>query len=371
MASASAPSVPGCAGEPVVGELGVVRVVGRHHDGLLALVARLGHEVRVGGARHGDVGAPHHQVGGVPPVGRLGDVGLVAPDLRRRRRQVGVPVVEAGEHPAHQREEAGARRVGGHGHGRDRREADHPVGAPAADRVDVGGGDHVGHLVPGGADQAALAALGGVGGARGGVVDDRGPGLDRVSRLCERGPVALQQGPAHVGVADPQRRVDVPRERGPPGTPAGLVVRHVGAVLGVVGLLGLPGHDALLDVDLPGARAGAVDAVGRADDAVVLPAVPVGRLPVPCAPAVQGAPAPIGACRRAAEEAGGGNGHRNAASGGVGAADARPAPGAHHPGRHRETRCRPRAAVCGERAGDACVEGEAWRRFGSMPQLYC
>jgi hypothetical protein len=64
-------------GEPVVGELGVVGVVGAHYHGFLALVAGLGHEVGVGGAGDGDVRAPHHQVGGVPPVARLGDVGLV------------------------------------------------------------------------------------------------------------------------------------------------------------------------------------------------------------------------------------------------------------------------------------------------------
>ncbi len=146
-------------GQPVVGELGVVRVVRRDHDGLLALVARLGHEVRVGRARHGDVGAPHHQVGRVPPVGRLGDVGLVAPHLGRGGRQVGVPVVEAGQHPAHQGEEARARGVGGHRHRRDRREAHHPVRAPAADGVHVRGGHHVRDLVPRGPHEAALAAL--------------------------------------------------------------------------------------------------------------------------------------------------------------------------------------------------------------------
>ena len=48
--------------EPVVGELGVVRVVGTHDYRLLSLVAGLGHEVGVGGAGDGDVRSPHHQV---------------------------------------------------------------------------------------------------------------------------------------------------------------------------------------------------------------------------------------------------------------------------------------------------------------------
>ncbi len=55
----------------------------------------------------------------------------------------------------------------------------------------------------------------------------------------------------------------------------GLVLRAVRADRGVVGLLRLPRDDPVLDVDLPGAGARAVDAVGRADDLVVAPAVPV------------------------------------------------------------------------------------------------
>ena len=68
--------------QPLVGELHVVGVVGGDRDDLLAAVARLGHPVRVRGAGDGEVGAPHDQVARVPPVTGLGDVGLVAEDLR-------------------------------------------------------------------------------------------------------------------------------------------------------------------------------------------------------------------------------------------------------------------------------------------------
>ena len=54
---------------PLVGELRVVGVVRRDRDDLLAAVPRLRHEVRIGGAGDGDVGAPHDQVRGIPPVG--------------------------------------------------------------------------------------------------------------------------------------------------------------------------------------------------------------------------------------------------------------------------------------------------------------
>ena len=56
----------------------------------------------------------------------------------------------------------------------------------------------------------------------------------------------------------------------------------------VVGLLRLPGDDAVLDVDLPRARAGAVHAVGGAHDLVVGPAVPVEGVGLPAADLVQG-----------------------------------------------------------------------------------
>ena len=61
---------------------------------------------------------------------------------------------------------------------------------------------------------------------------------------------------------------------------ARLVRRQLRLEQRVVGRLHLPGDDALLDVDHPGAAAGAVDAVRRAHGAVVLPAVPVEVLPL-------------------------------------------------------------------------------------------
>ena len=111
-----------------------------------------------------------------------------------------------------------------------------------------------------------------------------GPGLDRVARARERLAVEVEQHAAHVRVAHAQRRVDVPAERGAARAAARLVLGHVGPVGRVVGLLRLPGDDPVLDVDLPRAGAGAVDAVRRADDLVVLPAVAVERLPLAARP---------------------------------------------------------------------------------------
>ena len=212
--------------QPLVGELHVVGVVRGDRDDLLAAVARLGHPVRVGRAGDREVGAPHDQVAGVPPVAGLGDVGLVAEDLRRGDRQVGVPVVEAQHRAADQVHEPGAGGVRDHRHRRDRREAGDPVGPVLLDRVHVGGRDDLGGLVPGGADQAALAAGGlvGLGALR--VLDDVRPGLDRVAVVLGLGlAVHLQQHAADVGVADPGRRVGVPGERRAARAAAGLVLR--------------------------------------------------------------------------------------------------------------------------------------------------
>lgn len=191
--------------EPVVGERGVIAVVGRHHDDLLALVARLGHEVRVRRAGDRDVRAPHDQVAGVPPVAGLGHVGLVPERLRRRGREVGVPVVEAQHRAAQQGYEPAA---GDERHGRHRRqrgEADDPVRPVRGDRVHVRGGDQLRGLVPARAHEPALAALALVGGARLGIGLDRGPGLHRVARARLLRPIALEQAAADQRVLEPQR----------------------------------------------------------------------------------------------------------------------------------------------------------------------
>ena len=143
---------------PDVGQLGDLGVVGRHRDRLGALVADLGEEVRVGRARLRHVAAPRDDEVRVVPVGRLGHVGLLAPDLRGRRRQVAVPVVEAHAHAADEAQVPAAGRIADHRHRRDRREADHAVGAVLLDRVDVGGRDDLVDLVPARAHEAAQAA---------------------------------------------------------------------------------------------------------------------------------------------------------------------------------------------------------------------
>src|SRR5262249_34873183 len=111
------------------------------------------------------------------------------------------------------------------------------------------------------------------------VLDDLCPCVDRIPESPPRLPEPLEQEAADVGVLDPERRVRVPGERRAARAPAGLVVGHVRPGRRVTDGLRPPRDEPVLDVDVPGARAGAVDPVRRADDLVVLPAVAVEGLP--------------------------------------------------------------------------------------------
>jgi hypothetical protein len=266
---------PGLGGEPFVRELRVVRVVraDRHHLG--AAVPDLGHPVRVRGPGDGDVGAPHHEVARVPPVTGFRDVGLVTEDLRAGHGEVGVPVVEGRHHPADELDEAGSDGVRHHGHRGDRREAGAAVRSVGLDGVDVRGcGDFDGFL-PGDPYQAALAAGLLVAAAAFGVPDDVGEGQHRVAEPGLGFAVHFDEDAPGVGEADARGRVGVPGERSPARAAPRLVFRAVRPHGGVVGLLGFPGDDAVLDVHLPGTGARAVHSVRGADHLVMAPPVTV------------------------------------------------------------------------------------------------
>src|SRR5690606_10660985 len=147
------------------------------------------------------------------------------------------------------------------------------------DRVQVGGGDDLVGLLPAQAHEAAHAAAALVGARLLLVLDDAGPRLHRRQRPARLPPQA-QQGAAHQRVLQAVGAVQVPGMAGPARAAARLVGGQVRARARVVGLLGFPGHQAVLDVDLLAARAGAVHAVGGAHDLVILPARAVAVLPV-------------------------------------------------------------------------------------------
>ena len=264
--------------QPDVAELRRLRIVGTDHRALHAAVAGLGVEMGIGRARLRHVRAPQDDEARIVPVGRFGHVGLLAPGLRRGRRQVAIPVVERHADAADQRQIARARGVRDHRHGGDRREAEDAVRTVGLGGVSVGGGHDLGRLVPAHAHEAAVAALAGVGLALLRILDDRRPGGDGRQRGASLTPQSEQARPGQR-ILHPIAGVEIPAIAGAARAAARFVVRQLGTRPRIVGLLRLPGHDPALDVDLPRARTGAVGSVCRAHDLVVLPALPVGVLP--------------------------------------------------------------------------------------------
>ena len=264
--------------QPQIRQLGHFRVVGRDRHGFAAFVAHLGEKVGIGcaGLRH--VRSPGHDEGGVVPVGRLGHVGLLAPHLRAGGWQVAVPVVKTHAGAANQTQVAAACRIRDHRHGGNRREADDAVSSVFLDGVDVGGSHHLIDLIPARTHKATQAAHALVVTALGVGLDNAGPRLNRVTAQAGFTP-AFEQAPAHQRVLDAVGAVQIPAVAGAARAAAWLVVGHVPAGAGVVGLLGFPGHDAAFDIHLPGARAGAVHTVGGAHNLVMRPAVAVGVFP--------------------------------------------------------------------------------------------
>ena len=176
--------------------------------------------MRIGGARLRHIGAPGDDIGRIVPIGRFRDVGLLAPGLRARRRQVATPVVKRQQCAADQTEIAGARGVGDHRHRRDRREADDAIRSPGLDRI---GGDDLADLVPARPHKAATAAHRFVRARGVGVAEDRRPGLDRSEGLARLAP-RLDQTAAHQRIFDPAGAVEVPAVGGTARAAARLVV---------------------------------------------------------------------------------------------------------------------------------------------------
>ena len=136
----------------------MVGAVGTDRHDLRAAIAHLGHPVGVRRSGHRDVGAPPHQIGGVPPVAALEDVGLIAEDLRTGHRQVAyqswndviTPPINCVKRVPMQCETIDIAGMG-----------ENPAtrsGPVSLDRVHVRGGDHLHRLAPRGPDQASLAA---------------------------------------------------------------------------------------------------------------------------------------------------------------------------------------------------------------------
>ena len=265
--------------DPLVRVLGDLVEVGREHDHLRAVRARLAGEVHVGRAGHVQVGTHDREELGVEPVRGLVDVRLLAPGLGGCVGQIAVPVVERQVDAAHQLQHPSTRRVREHRHGRDRGEADDAVGTVLLDRVHRRGGDDLEYRVPGGAAQPALAPGALVACALGRVGHERRPSVYGILvRGTGLAPQVEQRAP-DVGVLHAQRAVEIPGVGDAALAPTRLVGRNRLVDDRIVERLHLPGDDPVLGVDVPRAATRAVHAVRAAHDVVVLPAVAVELLP--------------------------------------------------------------------------------------------
>ena len=264
--------------EPDVAELGRLRIVRADHGDLGPAITRLGHEMRIGCACLRHVGAPHHQEAGIVPVGAFGNVGLLAPGLRAGWRQVAIPVVERHAGAAEQREVTRTGRIGDHRHGRDRAEADHPVGAIGLGGIGIGRSDDFVHLVPGRTNEAAMTADRSIAFALYRILHNRGPGADRRADCPSLAP-QLQQPRADHRIFQPLGGVEIPAIARPTRAAARFVIGEARPGARIVRLLRFPSDDPVLDVDLPAARSGAVHPVGGAHDLVVLPAFAIAVFP--------------------------------------------------------------------------------------------
>ena len=188
------------------------------------------------------------------------------------------PIVEGHAHAADQRQATRTRRVPHHRHGRNGRKAEDAVRPVRLGGIGVGGGDDLVRLVPFRPHKAAMAAQPRVAVTLRRGFDDALPGRHRRHRDARLAP-QLHQTRADQRVLHPVAGIEIPAVRGAARTAARFMVRQVRPGARIVGLLRLPGDDAALDVDLPGAGAGAVRAVGRAHDLVVLPALAIAVFP--------------------------------------------------------------------------------------------
>ena len=265
--------------DPRVGHSRRLRVIRCDRDDLRALVARLDEEVGIRCARQRDVRAPSHDVACVEPVRGLRHVRLVAPDLRACRRQVSIPVVERERRTAHELHEARAGSIRQHGLCRDDGKGEVAVRAVLRRRVQQRRGDELRHLVPVRAHEAALAARLFVALRLSRVIGDALPCLESRLVLLARLAPERSELAAQIRILDAVRAVEIPRERRSTRAAARLEVRHVRARLRIIVLLVLPGHEPVLDIDIPAARTRAVDAVRRMHALIKRPAVTIGVFP--------------------------------------------------------------------------------------------
>jgi len=232
------------------------------------------------------VGTPKNEVSRVIPISRFRYIRLFAPSHGGCRRQVAIPIVETHADAAEQAQIARPRRVTDHRHGRDRGEPKHSVGSVVTHGIGICRRDDFRRFVPGRADKAALTACLHVTGPQDRIRLDLRPGFDRALCLTQLTP-DLHKTSTHQWVLHPVRTVEIPAVACAACATPGFVIGKVRACARIIRLLGFPGHDPGLHIDLPGTGPRAVHPVGGAHDLIVTPTVPIRVLPVAILPRYQ------------------------------------------------------------------------------------
>ena len=152
----------------------------------------------------------------VVPVGTFTHVSLVAPNLRERVREVGIPVVETHVHTAEQLQESRSCCVRQVRHRRNRSKSKYAVRPPLLCRVQTRCGNDLEHFIPIGSTESTLTASSLVAGSFCLVLHNGSPGINRVGVLLLGLSPEVHERTTHVRVLDPDRAVNVPGSRNAP-----------------------------------------------------------------------------------------------------------------------------------------------------------
>ena len=106
---------------------------------------------------------------------------MISECLRRRRRQVRVPVVEAQCYAANELQKTRSRAIGDLRHGRNDGEASDAVGAVLTDGVDMRGSGNLNGFLVGDANESAFAALFHIGAPLVGIFNNAAPRQYRIA----------------------------------------------------------------------------------------------------------------------------------------------------------------------------------------------
>ncbi len=113
------------------------------------------------------------------------------------------------------------------------------------------------------------------------ILDKACPGIDWIFVIRPCFPPKVNQRTANVWILHSKRAVEVPAERDAALTPPRLVRWDASFEQRIIKPLHLPSHDAVFDMNIPGAPAGAIHTMRTADDFVVLPSIAIELFPLP------------------------------------------------------------------------------------------